>query len=385
MKEKIKALIGNMDKGFYKDAAASVRSSFGHLADKFAELGYVPTQAEIDAKVSRMLAMSGMKSAAIDNLSRCHIDRLEQYAADVWGLERALQSEGIRVKGAGADRLEKFFATSSSTVLFPAYVDSQIVAGILASPVLASLIATETPIDAQVYQALHLADTAAQRSLSLVGEGVSLPITTLTTADHTINLQKFGRLLEASYESLRRQRMNVVSIFLQRIGLQIALDETDAAIEVLINGDGNSNGVTDTDAEASGTLDYDELVRLFLAFADGYQMTTAVTNATNMRTILNMSEFKDPQAGFSFQKTGVLPGPMGANWFVWRSTGSTHFSTDRILAVDNSIALEQVTEQGVMTETDKLIDRQIERTAISKWTGFAKMDPAATQCLDITA
>jgi len=48
------------------------------------------------------------------------------------------------------------------------------------------------------------------------------------------------------------------------------------------------------------------------------------------------------------------------------------------------MALEQVTEGGVVTESDRLIDRQFERTAITKWTGFAKMDYSATQCLDIT-
>lgn len=383
MKDKIKALLSNMDKGFYKDARAHTRSSFGHLADQFAEQGYGATEADINTRVARMLALSGMRGASTDLLPRCFVEGLEQYAADVWALEKALGAEGVRVKGAGADRLEKFFATSSSTILFPAFVDSQIMAGILATPILASLIATETNIDSHVYEALHMADTQAQRELRIVAEGGNLPTTTLTTSEHTVNLVKFGRLFEASYESLRLQRLNVVALFLQRIGRQIALDETDWAIETLIAGDGNNNAVVDTDAEVSGTLDYDELVRLFLAFPDGYNMTTSVTNAAQMRTILNMGEFKDPMSGFTFQRNGVLPGPMGANWFVWRSTGSTSFSTDRILAIDNSIALEQITEQGVMTETDKLIEKQMERTAITKWTGFAKMDPNATQCLDI--
>lgn len=382
MKDKIKALLSNMDKGFYKDAAASARSSFGHLADKLAVEGVYPSREEIDNRVARMLSRSGFGS--MEMAPKVHLERLEQYAADTWALEKALADQGIRVKGAGADRLEKFFATSSSAVLFPAFVDSMVVAGLLASPVLSSLIATETNIDAQVYQALFLNDTQADRELKLITEGAVLPTTTITTADHTINLQKFGRLVEASYEALRRQRINVFSLFLQRIGLQIGIDETDLAIETLLAGDGNNNAVVDTNVEVNNVFDYDELVRLYLAFGDGYQMTTAITNATQMRTILNMGEFKDPMSGFSFQRDGVLPGPMGATWHVWRSTGSTTFSTDRVLAVDNSIALEQVTEQGVMTESDKLIDRQMERTAISKWTAFAKLDAAATQCLDIT-
>jgi hypothetical protein len=97
-----------------------------------------------------------------------------------------------------------------------------------------------------------------------------------------------------------------------------------------------------------------------------------------------MEEFKDPMAGFNFQRTGRTPNPIGAEWHRWTSTGASAFSTDRILALDTRLALVQYTEQGVITESDRLIDRQFERTVVSKWTGFGKLDYNATQCLDIT-
>ena len=388
MPELITGVMKNLDRGFYtaaKSGEGGPRPSYGYLADLFAEKGLVPDEATVIKGVHAVCARAGIKAAHFDHLAPAYKDAIENFVVESWALGKALAEQGICVKGVGADKVEKFFATTTSTILFPAFVENQIMLGILAAPILNNLLATTTNINSHVYQALSFTDVAADQQLKKVGEGATLPSTKITTGERTIKLFKYGRMLETTYEALRLQGLNVVSLMLQRIGTRIALDETNEAIETLIAGDGNTgSAVVDTDAEVTGVLDYDELTRLFLAFPMGYQMNVAVANATNLRTILNMAEFKDPQAGFNFQRTGVLPGPMGANWFRWDSTDSTSFSTDRILAIDNTIALEQVTEGGVLTEADKLIDKQIERSTVSKWSGFAKLDYNATQCLDIT-
>jgi hypothetical protein len=391
MKEKIIKVLGNLDKGTYHAAREhdnGPRASYGFMTDLLLAEGIGPTQQEIDQRVKRLLVRSGIKTS-VENIGEAHRCKLEQYAADTWGLEKLLAERGIHTKGAASDRLEKFFASASDTVLFPAYIESQIMMGMLAEPLLSDLVAMEANIDSDTYKGLRWTDTEADQELKIVVEGAVLPVTKITTSEGVITLGKFGRLLEASYEAIRRQRINVFSLMLQRIGQRIALDETDWAIQVLLAGDGNANSAAvDTDADVDGTLDYDELVKLFGAFTTGYTMTTAVAKWTQLRTILNMAEFKDPMAGFSFQRTGALPGPMGATWHRWDSTRAPLYNEaghTRILAVDNRYALEQVTEQGVLTESDNLIDRQLNRSAISKVTGFYKLDYAATQCFDLNA
>jgi hypothetical protein len=391
----IKKILDNMDKGFYKEAKAQSggpRQSFGYLSDLLAAQGIVASEAEIAVRVQRLAPHAGITGGSFEKLTPARIAQFERFAADTYGLEKALSEVGICTKGPHSDIVEKFFGTTSSAVLFPAYVESQIVLGMLAASILGSLIATETNINAHTYKSLAYTDVAAQQQLGIAGEGALLPKVKITTADRSIDLYKFGCTIEATYSAIRLQRIDVLSIHLQRIGMRIALDECDWAIETLIAGDGNTgSAMSGTDgtlgllnSEVSTVLDYDELVRLFGAFTTGYQMRVAVANWTNLRTILNMAEFKDPMSGFNFQSTGVLPGPMGANWQRWDSTGSTNFSTDRILAIDNRFALEQVTEQGVVTESDKLIEAQIDQSVITKWTGFAKLDYNAAKCLDIT-
>lgn len=295
--------------------------------------------------------------------------------------QRQLLAHDIRIKGPGSDVLEKFFASTSSAVLFPHYVESQVKAGLLATSLLPDLAATETMIDSHTYEGLWLNESEADRQLHEIAEGTQLPMTQISTAEHSVKLKKFGRLLRASYESLRLKRLNVVSVFLQRLGAQIGIDESDWALSVLINGDGNDNALTPVESEESGTLDYNEMVKLWLAFPAGYQCRKIVVGDTMLATILNMTEFKDPQAGFTWQRTGELISPVGAKLLRWSSTAV--LPADYVLGVDERFALEQVTELGVLVETDRLINRQIETTAVSKWTGFVKLDAHAAQAVDV--
>ncbi len=317
-----------------------------------------------------------------------HLDPSPEYQgslAKMSALERQLLRHDIKVAGPNADVLEKFFASSSSAVLFPAYYQAQVQAGLLATSIVPELVATVTDIDSHTYSSLWMAESEADRQLQEIGEGAQIPTTTIQTGTRTVTLKKCGRLVNATYEALRLQRLNVVSVFLQRVGAQLGIDESDAALSVLINGDGNNppyGGPLDpTESETSGTLDYDELIRLYLTFPAGYKCQKIVAGDGTIRTILNMSEFKDPWAGFNFQRTGELVSPVGARLLRWTSAAS--LPSDYVLGVDQRYALEQVTERGLTVETDRLIDRQIERSAVTKWNAFVKLDVNASQAIDI--
>jgi len=54
-----------------------------------------------------------------------------------------------------------------------------------------------------------------------------------------------------------------------------------------------------------------------------------------------------------------------------------------ILGLDRRFALQEVYETGVLTESERLIRRQIEGTAISEVAGFAKVITSASKVLDI--
>lgn len=87
-----------------------------------------------------------------------------------------------------------------------------------------------------------------------------------------------------------------------------------------------------------------------------------------MQKLLSMAELQDAQAGLTFQGTGKMITPMGAQLIhVPSIEGNT------IIGLDKSCALEMVQAGDILTDYDKLIDRQLERAAISCIAGFAKI------------
>jgi hypothetical protein len=373
----MKGIVKDLDKGFYQEA----RKQNVHPLELLTAL-VKPEPDEVKPiadRLGRNLAASGMSLGAVAAM-RPQIERTAHMFA---GLEKELSVRGI----SGSDTVEQAFFSSTngpSQPLFPVYLAAKIIAGHLATSLVPNLIAADMRVNSHVQEKVTISDTGTTRALKVVDEGVDLPKVSISRTNGSVSLLKYGKILEASYESIRLLHLDIIGLQMSRIGAQIGIDESDDCLEVLSQGDGNSGtSLTMLSAEVAGVLDYDELVRLFLAFPIGYQMRHAVVNDTLLRTILNMAEFKDAMQGFHFQSTGVLPGPMGATFHRWTSTGSAGFGTDKIIAVDNSAAIIRLQEGDLLEEADRLIDKQIERRSMSQWVGFQKWDNNATQGLDL--
>jgi hypothetical protein len=97
-------------------------------------------------------------------------------------------------------------------------------------------------------------------------------------------------------------------------------------------------------------------------------LTTIIASPTTTEGILTLSEMKDAVAGLNFQSTGNMVTPLGANLI---KTGAV--SDNVVIGLDKNCALEMVQCGDITTEYDKLIDRQLERVAITSTAGFAKI------------
>ena len=87
-----------------------------------------------------------------------------------------------------------------------------------------------------------------------------------------------------------------------------------------------------------------------------------------MKNILTLKEFKDSYKGLDFHATGKMITPLGAELF-----RSTAMPENTLLGFDKTCCLEKVEAMPVTTEYDKLIDRQLERAAITTIAGFSKI------------
>lgn len=297
--------------------------------------------------------------------------------------QRQLKRFGIRAKGESSSPVETFFSTMDSAVLFPEYIARTVRQGMEENNILPSIVATTTVIDALDYRSIYSNPDEADKVLEDVAEGEAIPETTVKTKDHLITLRKRGRMLVASYEALRFQKLDLFGVMLRQIGAYIQKQQLADAVEVLIGGDGNDNAAVEYTVGTSpisgtaGTLNYDQLVEFWSMF-DPYTLNTMLCSGATMRAMLKIPELQNPLTGLNFQGTGKFSTPVGAQL---HRTGTV--SDGVIIGLDNRYALELVKAGDVLVEYDKLIDRQLERAAITSISGFGKICTDAAAVLNV--
>ena len=305
-------------------------------------------------------------------------DPSEQYKGTaIEGLDafqRQLKRFDIKVKGAGSDIVDKFFATSPSAVLFPEYIARAVKVGMEEANILPDITATETRIDGMDYRSITSVPED-EKQLKRVAEGAAIPSTTVKTQDSLVTLHKRGRMLVASYEAIRFQKLDLFSVTLRQIGAQIGRMHLEDAIDVILNGDGNNNPAKTTTTAGEDELSYDDLLEFWNGF-EPYQLNTILAGSDMMLKLLSLSQMQDAAAGLTFHGTGKLITPMGAK--VLRTSAVPE---GRLIGLDRNYALELVKAGDVNVEYDKLIDRQLERAAITTISGYAKIFPDASQVL----
>ena len=155
--------------------------------------------------------------------------------------QRQLKRFDIRAKGAYSDPVEKFFRTMESSVLFPEYIARAVRQGMEDGNVLPKITATTTTIDSMDYRSVYSVPSEKDKKLMQVAEGASIPATEVRSKSNLVRLHKRGRMLVASYEAIRFQKLDLFSVTLRQIGAYIQRMHVQDAVDVLVNGDGNAN------------------------------------------------------------------------------------------------------------------------------------------------
>lgn len=297
--------------------------------------------------------------------------------------QRQLKRFDIKVKGAGSDMVEKFFKTGNSAVLFPEFVSRVVRQGMEEESILPAITATVTNFEGMDYRSIASVPTEKEKELKRVEEGSVIPSTQIRTQENLVRLHKRGRMLVASYEAIRFQRLDLFSVTLRQIGAYIGRMHLQDAIKVLCDGDGNNNAAqsfavgTAPISGTKGTLTYDALLEFWSQF-DPYTMNTMLVGGDVMLKLLRLSEFQNPLTGLNFQGTGTLTTPLGATLLK-----TSAMPAGKLIGLDKGYALEQICAGDVLVEYDKLIDRQLERASITSISGFAKLFTDASKVLTI--
>ena len=292
------------------------------------------------------------------------MDPTENYRGTELGhldaFQRQLKRFDIQVGGSHSSALEKFFQNGQSAVLFPEYLMRAIRQGMEENDPLSSIVAARTLISATDYRGLTTNDDL---EADVTNEAAALSTTTISLKDKTTALKKRGRMLRASYEAIKFQRLDLFTLALRRIGAEIARCQMKDAVDVLVNGDGSTGSAPQKLTTAATTLAYSDLLTLWSKFT-AYQMNTLLVNAKT--------------TGLHFQNTGKLGTPLGAEMILCDAVAD-----GTIIALDRRYALEMVVGDAVTVDADRLIDCQLERAAVSSTAGFSMIFPDAVKVMTL--
>lgn len=306
------------------------------------------------------------------------LDPDDRYAGTPLGAldayQRQLRRFDIKVGGAGSDTIAKFFQTGDSAALFPEYVARAVGQGMEESKLLAAILASTTVIDSMDYRTISTVEDESRLELADVLEGGFIPQTTIKLRENLVHLLKRGRMLAASYEAIKFQRLDLFTVALRQIGAHIAKSQLRDAVKVLLDGDGNNNAAQVT-AMAGAAPAYTDLLKLWQAMGE-YELNVMLASPDMALGILNLQEFKSTATGADFQRTGQLVTPLGASLI---STSAVPEKT--VIGLDRRFALQMVKAGEVSVDYDKLIDCQLERAAVTAIAGFAKLFPGAVKVL----
>ena len=290
--------------------------------------------------------------------------------------ERQLLLRGIKIGGNNPATVELFYRNAA--MLMPEFIMREIKHGMALRSDYDKLVASTSSVATNRYTPIYINASATDDVMSLrpVGDGGEVPQIVVTEQKNTVAIPDYGVALKASYKALRHRTTAQFKVILWYIGFKLQADKVSLVADVIENGDGNNNTATVINTDSSGTIDYDDLVKFYLEFFP-YEMNTIICHKTMIRTLLNLTEYKDPTVGFKFQTDGELVSPLGAN-----IVRCDDCPTDIVIGLDNRFAVEEVRSQPLMVEFDKIIEQKFEEAVISESIAYAKIIPEASLVLD---
>ena len=278
--------------------------------------------------------------------------------------ERQLKRFDIKVKGANSDRVEKFFLSTQSAVLFPEYVRRAIKAGLNAASILPQVAATTTYTDSMDFRGLTVTSDGESDVVAQCGE---LPVTTVKLAASSSALTKFARKLSCSYESVRKQRLEAFGVILRNLGAAIARDVNGLCMAQI------TSGITPSHI-AGDEITYADLAAFWSSMSE-FNMTTMVCKPETMAKILGLEQMK--YCVGDYMASGMVKTPYGVTL-----VKCSQLESDVAVGIDNSCAVEAVFGTDVVVDFDKLISTQCSEIACSVTVGFSKLTDGAVKVLD---
>ena len=353
--------------------------------------------ADVDAAAAAGVSLSTYLNEKYSNI-------VEKFNGELDAFDIALLSKGIIVKdnlkfGIQSSPMFKFFTTDENRMLFPEFIIRQLrqISGM--PSIINDLVASTRVIngDAARQIVLDLSNTpAGQKNKQAlkkrrIAEGANIPVAELKLGETAIKIYKYGIGVKATYEVLRRTTIDMFRKQMELVSVQASYDEVGAVIDVILNGDGNTNpaevyNATDLNEDATeGKIDEITLVK-FLVKQAPFNFDTLIVDEevyTQICTILmdkNLTNAINPKVSFEFPQ-GLLS---NLKVIYSEDLGLTSDSKHQIIGLAKNYAIEKTVEAGsTINEVAKTVENQTQLAVMTENAGFSKIFSRASAILKL--
>lgn len=277
--------------------------------------------------------------------------------------------------------------------LFPAFIETTIREAIYADDILSYLCNTTIGVDSNIVKSASLDLLSDENKKAVkkvrVSEGADLPTAKIRVGEKAITLWKHGRAIEMTYEAVRRMRVDLFSKQMGAIVRDIAFQNFDSAVDVLVNGDGNRNAATKIATLANldaltGEALADAMIEYF--FANHYVADTITMNKDKYKKLFGMAFNSNLIPGASQKFTFEFPQIGSQSVTVLCGDVPQIGSKDVILLSNRDMSLIRYEENGSnIQENQNFARNQTQLMTISENSGYAINTVGSNMFIEFTA
>lgn len=320
--------------------------------------------------------------------------------------ESMLKRNGIRTKsiygkGIPASEVQAFYRTEEHKLLFPEFINRNLRAAFESYAPLDLLIGARTLVDSPKVDTYYIDMPDAKKTRKRrVTERAEMTPAVLGVREQSVRFYKFGMALKASYEAIRRMKVDMLARHIDYIGIQAAKDKVEEIVNVAVNGDGNNNAApvynltTLHSGATAGTLTPEAWLKFLMKFSIFPCDTLVATEEAFVKIVLSQFPNMTVQEVLGLMKSGNTAAvrlntpqmPQMNQTLIWHPEIAGALTGLKVVGLNRGAAIEELTEAGsTIMEADKFILEQSEVLTISENSGYSKMFKEATAVLDIGA
>jgi hypothetical protein len=226
---------------------------------------------------------------------------------------------------------------------------------------------------------IDLSDAA----LAASNEAATIEEGSITYGTKTVSITKRAKAIKITDEAVMFSSLSLLQIFLEDFGRLFGNTLNGDAVTTIINGEQSDLSEAATVIGVENTtngITWFDLTRVAIQFGlVGQVGTQIIANSTTGLNFLNLAEVKNKTfPGGPLLPIDVrTPLQMPEQLYVSSKVGA-----NKVVIQDPSSSIVQLTAMPLKVETDRIVMKQINGTAMSIYTGFAKIQRKASIVID---